>query len=152
MLTDDGPKVLEYNCRFGDPETEVLLPRMPYRVGALLHACATGRLAEMAEPKWRDEAAVCVVVAAKGYPDTPKAGGEIGGLDQDFGPHTEVFIAGAKRDAEGVLRAAGGRVLNVCARGPDLPAALAQAYGAVDKIEFPDGFFRRDIGWRALAR
>jgi len=152
MATRHGPKLVEFNVRFGDPECQVLMLRLESDLVPYLVACATGRLKGMPAPVWRDEAAVCVVVAAKGYPDTPKAGGEIGGLDEDFGPDTEVFIAGAKRDAEGVLRAAGGRVLNVCARGPDLPAALAQAYGAVDKIEFPDGFFRRDIGWRALAR
>ena len=106
----------------------------------------------MPPPVWRDEAAVCVVLAAQGYPETPRAGGEIRGAEQDFGPDVVVFHAGTKRDEAGVLRASGGRVLNVCARGADLKAALAAAYAAIDKIDFPGGFFRRDIGWRALAR
>jgi phosphoribosylamine--glycine ligase len=117
-----------------------------------LLAAATGRLQTLPPPAWRDEAAVCVVLAAKGYPDTPKAGGEIKGADADFGPDVTVFHAGVRRDPDGTLRAAGGRVLNVCARGATLKAARDKAYAAVAKIDFPDGFCRSDIGWRALAR
>ena len=92
------------------------------------------------------------MVAAQGYPETPKAGGEIGGLEAAQADGAVVFQAGAKRGADGVLRAAGGRVLNVCASGPDLKSAIDKAYGAVGRIDYPDGFFRRDIGWRALGR
>ena len=91
-----------------------------------------------------------MVLAADGYPDAPKAGGEISGADADFGADVAVFHAGTKRDAAGVLRASGGRVLNVCARAPDLRTARDKAYAALDAIDFPDGFCRRDIGWRAL--
>jgi phosphoribosylamine---glycine ligase len=152
MATRDGPKLVEFNARFGDPECQVQMLRLESDLVPYLEACANGRLAEMPEPTWRDEAAVCVVLAAKGYPGTPAAGGEIRGLDQDFGPDVVVFHAGTKRDPDGTLRAAGGRVLNVCARGPTLQAARDRAYAAVDAIDFPDGFCRRDIGWRALAR
>jgi phosphoribosylamine--glycine ligase len=152
MATKHGPKLVEFNVRFGDPECQVLMLRLESDIVPYLQACATGTLATLPPPVWRDEAAACVVVAAQGYPETPRAGGEIGGLDQDFGPDVVIFHAGTKRDEAGVLRASGGRVLNVCARGSDLKAALAQAYAAIDKIDYPDGFFRRDIGWRALAR
>ena len=152
MATRHGPKLVEFNVRFGDPECQVLMLRLESDLVPYLQACATGQLSELPAPEWRADPAVCVVVAAKGYPDRPKAGGEIRGLDQDFGEGVEVFIAGASRDAAGALRAAGGRVLNVCARGDDLPTALARAYAAVDRIDFADGFCRRDIGWRALSR
>ncbi|MBL8772126.1 MAG: phosphoribosylamine--glycine ligase [Phenylobacterium sp.] len=150
MATAAGPKLVEFNVRFGDPECQVLMLRLESDLVPYLVACAQGRLAEMAPPKWRDESAVCVVVAAKGYPDKPSAGGEIRGADADFGPDVVVLHAGTKRDAGGVLRAAGGRVLNVCAVGPTLREARDKAYAAVDAIDFPDGFCRRDIGWRAL--
>jgi len=152
MATKHGPKLVEFNVRFGDPECQVLMLRLESDLVPYLLACATGTLAQTPAPVWRDEAAACVVVAANGYPETPKAGGEIRGADQDFGADVVVLHAGTKRDEAGVLRASGGRVLNVCARGADLKAALASAYGAIDKIAFPDGFYRRDIGWRALAR
>jgi phosphoribosylamine--glycine ligase len=102
----------------------------------------------MSPPVWRDEPAVCVVMAAKGYPGAPAAGGEIAGLEglRD----ALVFHAGTKRDAGGTLRAAGGRVLNVCASGADLAQARDRAYAAVDAIHFPDGFCRRDIAAKAL--
>jgi phosphoribosylamine---glycine ligase len=152
MATRHGPKLVEFNVRFGDPECQVLMLRLESDLVPYLVACANGTLKDMPPPKWRDEAAVCVVVAAEGYPGTPKAGGEIRGAEQDFGQDVVVFHAGTKRDAEGVLRAAGGRVLNVCARAPDLQTARDRAYAAVDTIDFADGFCRRDIGWRALAR
>jgi phosphoribosylamine--glycine ligase len=152
MATRHGPMLVEFNVRFGDPECQVLMLRLESDLVPYLKACADGTLRDLPPPVWRDEAAVCVVVAAKGYPETPKSGGEIHGVDQDFGPDQAVFHAGTRRDEAGTLRAAGGRVLNVCAKGPDLKAALARAYGAVDRIDFADGFFRRDIGWRALNR
>jgi phosphoribosylamine---glycine ligase len=151
MATKQGPKLVEFNARFGDPECQVLMLRLQSDLVPYLMACATGRLAEMAEPEWCDDAAVCVVLAAKGYPDAPSAGGAIQGADADFGPDAAVFHAGTKLDEAGVLRAAGGRVLNVCARAPTLRAAKDKAYAAVDAIDFPDGFCRRDIGWRALS-
>ena len=152
MATRHGPKLVEFNVRFGDPECQVLMLRLESDLVPYLLACATGTLKAMPAPVWRGEAAACVVVAAKGYPETPKSGGEIRGAEQDFGPDGVVFHAGTRRDAAGVLRASGGRVLNVCGKGADLEAALAQAYGAIDRIDFADGFFRRDIGWRALGR
>lgn len=151
MATKDGPKLVEFNTRFGDPECQVLMLRLKSDLVPYLLACATGRLAEMPAPEWRDEAAICVVLAAKGYPGTPQAGGVIKGADADFGADAAVFHAGTKLDDEGVLRAAGGRVLNVCARAGTLRDAKDKAYAAVDAIDFPDGFCRRDIGWRALS-
>jgi phosphoribosylamine--glycine ligase len=150
MATKDGPKLVEFNVRFGDPECQVLMLRLESDLVPYLEACALGRLAEMPPPVWRDDAAVCVVLAAEGYPGTPKAGGEIRGLEVDFGPDVAVFHAGTKRDAAGTLRASGGRVLNVCARAPTLREARDRAYACVDAIDFPEGFCRRDIGWRAL--
>jgi phosphoribosylamine--glycine ligase len=148
MATRAGPKLVEFNARFGDPETQVLMLRLESDLVPYLMACAQGRLAQMPPPVWRDEAAVCVVVAAKGYPGTPAAGGPITGLDRVR--DAVVFQAGTRRDENGVLRAAGGRVLNVCALGATLQEARDRAYAAVDVIDFPDGFCRRDIGWRAL--
>jgi phosphoribosylamine--glycine ligase len=152
MATAHGPKLVEFNVRFGDPECQVLMLRLESDLVPYLAACATGKLAGLPEPKWREEAAVCVVLAAEGYPGTPKAGGRIGGAEADYGSDVVVFHAGAKRDPDGTLRASGGRVLNVCARGQDLQAARDRAYQVVDAIDFPEGFCRRDIGWRALAR
>ncbi|MEO8113507.1 MAG: phosphoribosylamine--glycine ligase [Phenylobacterium sp.] len=150
MATRDGPKLVEFNVRFGDPECQALMLRLESDLVPYLLACATGTLADLPPPAWRDEAAICVVLAAEGYPGTPKAGGEIKGLDGDLGEGVVVFIAGAVREADGTLRAAGGRVLNVCAMGPK--AARDRAYGAVAAIDWPDGFHRRDIGWQALSR
>jgi phosphoribosylamine--glycine ligase len=152
MATRQGPKLVEFNVRFGDPECQALMLRLESDLVPYLLAAATGRLMALPPPTWRDEAAICVVLAAKGYPETPKAGGEIRGADADFGPDVVIFHAGTKRDADGILRAAGGRVLNVCARGGTLKEAREKAYGAIAKIDFPDGFCRSDIGWRALAR
>ncbi|HEY3695969.1 phosphoribosylamine--glycine ligase [Phenylobacterium sp.] len=152
MATRHGPKLIEFNARFGDPECQVLMLRLESDLVPYLMACATGRLAGMAPPVWRDDAAICVVLAAEGYPGTPQAGGLIQGAEQDFGPGVVVFHAGATRDADGGLRAAGGRVLNVCARAATLQAARDRAYAAVDRIDWPGGFHRRDIGWRALDR
>ncbi|MFN3523833.1 MAG: phosphoribosylamine--glycine ligase [Phenylobacterium sp.] len=152
MATAEGPKLVEFNVRFGDPECQVLMLRLKSDLVPYLLACATGRLAELPAPAWREESAVCVVMAADGYPEAPVAGSIIRGAEQDFGPDVQVFHAGTSRDADGVLRAAGGRVLNVCAVGATLQEALDRAYGAIGRIDWPGGFYRRDIGWRALAR
>jgi phosphoribosylamine--glycine ligase len=152
MATRHGPKLVEFNVRFGDPECQVLMLRLESDIVPYLEACARGTLAELPPPRWRDDAAVCVVLAAQGYPEAPSTGGEIRGLESAVGPGAVVFHAGTRRGEDGVLRAAGGRVLNVCAQGADLQAALDAAYATVARIDFADGFFRRDIGWRALQR
>ena len=152
MATDEGPKLVEFNARFGDPECQVLMLRLESDLLPYLHAAATGRLAELAAPQWSGDCAVCVVMAAKGYPDDPLKGTQIKGAEADFGPDVVVFHAGTSRDPDGTLRAAGGRVLNVCARGPDLKTARERAYAAIAGIDWPEGFYRSDIGWRALAR
>jgi phosphoribosylamine--glycine ligase len=150
MITPEGPKLVEYNARFGDPETQALMLRLESDLVPYLLACATGKLADLPEPKWRDEAAICVVMAAEGYPDAPKAGAAIAGAEADFGGEAVVFHAGTARDEAGVLRASGGRVLNVCALGATLHEARDIAYAAVGTIDLPGGFYRSDIGWRAL--
>ena len=149
MLTERGPRLVEFNARFGDPECQVLMLRLKSDLAPILYAAATGTLASVPAPEWHAEAAICVVLAADGYPEAPKAGSLIRGAEQDFGEGVQVFHAGTVRDAEG-LKAAGGRVLNVCARGATLAEARERAYAAVDAIDWPEGFHRRDIGWRAL--
>jgi len=150
MLTPDGPKLVEFNARFGDPECQVLMLRLESDLVPYLLACATGVLADLPDPQWSDGAAVCVVLAAEGYPDAPRSGSVIEGAEAGFGPDVTVFHAGTARGADGSLVAAGGRVLNVCARGGNLRIARDRAYAAVDQIRWPGGFHRRDIGWRAL--
>ncbi len=150
MVTAQGPKLIEFNVRFGDPECQVLMLRLQSDVVPYLLAAATGALAGVEAPIWRDEAVICVVLAAEGYPGRPTAGAIINGAEADFGDDVVVFHAGTARREDGALIAAGGRVLNVCARGPTLEAARDLAYGAIDKIDLPGGFHRRDIGWRAL--
>ena len=150
MLTPHGPKLVEFNARFGDPECQVLMLRLKSDLLPYLHACAIGRLAELPPLEWHDESAICVVMAAKGYPEAPLKGSEIRGADADLGPEVVVFNAGAALSEEGILIAAGGRVLNVCARGPDLTTARERAYDALARIDWPEGFYRSDIGWRAL--
>jgi phosphoribosylamine--glycine ligase len=152
MATRHGPKLVEFNVRFGDPECQALMLRLESDLVPYLLAAATGKLKDLPPPAWRDEASICVVLAATGYPGAPQTGGAIRGAGADFGPEVVVFHAGTKRDADGTLRAAGGRVLNVCARAPTLREARDKAYAAIGKIDFPDGFHRSDIGWRALAR
>jgi phosphoribosylamine--glycine ligase len=114
-------------------------------------AAATGRLAEAPAPIFRDEAALTVVMAAEGYPGTPRKGGRIGGIEEAEATGARVFQAGTGLD-QGALVASGGRVLSVTALGADVAAAQAGAYRAVAQVDFPDGFFRRDIGWREIAR
>jgi phosphoribosylamine--glycine ligase len=151
MLTDDGPKVLEFNCRFGDPETEALMPRMPYRVGTLFHACATGRLAYEAGHAGFDEgAAVTVVLASEGYPGTYPTGLLITGVEEARSMDgVVVFHAGTDRDADGRAVTAGGRVLAVTGTGATIAEARDRAYRGVAEIHFDGMQFRTDIAARA---
>ncbi len=151
MLTRTGPKLIEYNARFGDPETQVLMLRFKGDLLATMLAVAEGRLATMPPAAFADETALTVVMAANGYPGTPQAGGSIAGLDAARTAGGTVFHAGT-RQVDGALVAAGGRVLAVSATGDGIRAAQANAYRAVEAIDFPDGFYRRDIGWRDVAR
>ncbi|MDP2258487.1 MAG: phosphoribosylamine--glycine ligase [Caulobacter sp.] len=150
MLTPTGPRLVEFNARFGDPECQVLMLRLASDIVPYLKAAAEGALAAMPPPRWRDESALCVVYAAEGYPDAPRAGAVIEGADADFGDQVAVFHAGTSRNADGDLIASGGRVLNVCALGATLQEARDLAYAAIETIDFPGGFYRTDIGWRAL--
>jgi len=151
MVTKDGPKLVEFNTRFGDPECQVLMLRLASDLVPYLLAAATGRLAQMSPPQWRDDAAICVVLAPKGYPGpTDQAGSVIAGAEQDLGDEVIVFHAGTSRRADGALLAGGGRALNVCATGRTLQIARDRAYAAIGKIDWPGGFHRSDIGWRAL--
>ena len=152
MATDEGPKVVEFNARFGDPECQVLMMRLDGDILPILLACARGDLTRVAPPQFRPETVICVVMAAQGYPDSPVEGSIIRGAERDFGPHVQVFHAGTRRQTDGQLVAAGGRVLNICARGKDIAEARDRAYAAIRKIDWPGGFFRTDIGWRALER
>jgi phosphoribosylamine--glycine ligase len=152
MLTRDGPKLIEYNCRFGDPECQVLMLRLESDLCEVLSACAENRLAALPLPEFSADTALTVVMAAEGYPGTPKQGGRIEGLAAAEATGAKVFQAGTAHDAGGALVASGGRVLNVTARGASVREAQAAAYRAVDAIAFPDGFCRRDIGWREIAR
>ncbi len=153
LMVDRGePSLIEFNARFGDPETQALMLRLESDLLPYLHACAVGGLEALPPPMLSDEAAVCVVLAARGYPDAPERGSLIGGAEAEFGEGVVVFHAGTARDAAGALRAAGGRVLNVCARAPTLAQARERAYAAVDAIDWPGGFHRTDIGARGLGR
>ncbi len=149
MLTEAGPKLIEYNCRFGDPECQVLMMRLESDLAAILKACATGTLAGH-EARFCDDTALTVVMAARGYPGTPEKGGAID-LGAAEAEGAKVFHAGTAMK-DGSLVASGGRVLNVTARGVDVTSAQAAAYRAVDAIAFPTGFCRRDIGHREIAR
>lgn len=151
MLTAEGPKLIEYNARFGDPECQVLMMRFDGDLVDLLLAVAQGRLADQGPVALADRVALTVVMAARGYPGTPEKGAVIEGIDGARATGAMVFHAGtAERD--GAIIANGGRVLNVTATGPTVSAAQAAAYAAVDAIRFPGGFCRRDIGWREVAR
>jgi phosphoribosylamine--glycine ligase len=150
MLTASGPKLIEYNVRFGDPECETLLPLLRSDLLPVLHAAATGSLSGMAL-EWDPAHSLVVILAAEGYPGTPRHGTAILGLEAAAAtPGVLVFHAGTTRDEAGTIRAAGGRVLAVQAQGASLFAAKRAAYAAVDLIDWPEGFARRDIGWRAL--
>jgi phosphoribosylamine--glycine ligase len=150
MLTTKGPQLIEYNVRFGDPECQVLMMRLDSDLLPLLLASAQGRLGGE-EARWRDDTALTVVMAAKGYPGTPMKGTPIGGIIKAEQTGAKVFHAGTAFD-DGMLVANGGRVLNVTALGASAGEAQANAYRAVDCIAWPGGFCRRDIGWRAVAR
>jgi phosphoribosylamine--glycine ligase len=152
MVTAEGPKLVEFNARFGDPECQVLMLRLQSDLVPYLLAAATGGLARMPAPVWRDAAAVCVVIAANGYPDAPRGGSVIAGAEADFGPDVVVFQAGTSRRGDGALVAGAGRALNVCALAPSLAEARALAYGAVARIDWPGGFCRTDIALKAAAR
>ncbi len=152
MLTPTGPRLVEFNARFGDPECQVLMLRLESDLVPYLLAAATGTLADQNAPVWKADAAICVVLAADGYPESPVSGAVIRGADSDFAGESVVFHAGTVRDPDGTLRSAGGRVLNVCAMGPSLQDARDKAYAAVQAIDFPGGFYRSDIAWRALER
>ena len=150
MLTEDGPKLIEFNVRFGDPECQILLLRLRSDLLPALQAACDGELANFAV-RWFDTAAVAVVMAASGYPDSPQRGAEIKGLDHAAAvKEVQVFHAGTEQDAEGRIRAVGGRVLTVCATGATVQQARDRAYEAVARIDWPTGFCRRDVGWRAL--
>lgn len=147
-LTGGGLRVVEFNARFGDPETQVVLARLTTGLGALLMAAATGRLADVPEPQWSDEHAVAVVLAAKGYPEGPRKGDVLHGLD-DVGADAVVLHAGTGRRTDGRIVAQGGRVLSVVATGPDLATARAHAYDAIGRIELRGGQYRTDIALAA---
>lgn len=149
MLTADGPKLIEYNVRFGDPECQVLMMRFAGDLAEVLLAVAEGRLADLPAPAFADDAALTVVMAASGYPGTPEKGGAIAGIAAAERDGAVVFQAGTARRGEQLV-ADGGRVLAVTARGADIAAAQRAAYAAVDAIDFPSGFFRRDIGAKAI--
>ena len=150
MLTAGGPKLIEYNVRFGDPECEAIMPRIEGDFAALLHAVATGALFEA--PTLSDDTTMTVIVAARGYPGTPARGGAIRALDSaEQVEGVAVFQAGTANDGEELV-ANGGRVLAVTARGRSLGEARKRVYEAVGRIDFADGFHRRDIGWRELER
>ncbi|WP_312491106.1 phosphoribosylamine--glycine ligase [Sphingomonas sp.] len=151
MLTEQGPKLIEYNARFGDPECQVLMLRFQGDLLAVMLAVAEGRLAELPAPSFSDDPALTVVMAAAGYPGTPRAGGSINAIDAAEATGAVVFQAGTKMDGEQLV-ASGGRVLAVTASAATVGEAQAAAYRAVDAIRFPDGFCRRDIGWREVAR
>jgi phosphoribosylamine--glycine ligase len=144
MLTDDGPKLVEYNVRFGDPEAQVVLPRLSSDLYELLVAAADGDLRAAPAPTFVDDAAVCVVAAAAGYPGQPQTGQVIDGTDADLGDAL-LFFAGVARDADGRLVTSGGRVLDVVGTGPTIAAARARAYEALTKVTFAGMQFRHDI-------
>ena len=163
MVGKKGPELIEFNARFGDPETQVLLPRLEDDLLGLLDACAEGALLltptlspqrgerGRSAARLSDTAALTVVMAAKGYPERPEKGAPIGGLAAaDALPGVSVFHAGTARHGDALV-ANGGRVLNITGFGATISEARARAYAGVAQIEFPGGFFRRDIGWRALA-
>ena len=151
MITSDGPKLIEFNVRFGDPECQVLMLAMKSDLVPYLVAAADGGLATLPPIEMNHTAVICVVVAAEGYPGTPAIGDVIQGAQSDYGPDVMVFQAGTERRRDGALVSAGGRVLNVCARGATLGEAAARAYDVVERIDFRGAFHRTDIGWRGLA-
>ena len=150
MIGAEGPKLIEYNVRFGDPECQVLMMRLKSDILELMLAASRGTL-DQVSALWRDEVALTVVMAAAGYPGDYEKGSRILGLEAAENEAVTVFHAGTERRA-GDIVASGGRVLNVTARGTNVEEARARAYAAIDRIDWPQGFCRRDIGWRALDR
>lgn len=150
MITREGPRLIEYNARFGDPECQVLMMRLKSDILDLLEAAATGNLRGR-HAEWREEAALTVIMATNGYPGAYGRGSPIAGAEGLDDETLQVFHAGTAR-IDGQLVANGGRVLNVTALGATVGEARARAYAAIDAIDWPEGFFRRDIGWRALSR
>jgi phosphoribosylamine--glycine ligase len=149
MIQNGQPRLVEYNVRFGDPECQVLMMRLGAQALDLMQAAAEGRL-DGADVTWADDHSLCVVMAADGYPGDYAKGSVIGGLDAcPADSFNMVFHAGTAAK-DGKITAAGGRVLGVTARGATLRAAADRAYDTVDRIDWPEGFCRRDIGWRAL--
>jgi len=152
MLTKEGPKLIEYNARFGDPETQVMIPRLGSDLLAALYAVSKG-MADAVKLEWKDEACLCVVMAANGYPGSYQKGSVIRGTDESNAlPDTVVFHAGTARNEAGDLTASGGRVLGLTSWAPTIEEAQKKAYAAVAKIDWPEGFCRKDIGWRAIGR
>lgn len=150
MITAEGPKLIEYNVRFGDPECQVLMMRLKSDIVELLTACADGTLGEET-PEFDDAVALTVVMAANGYPGSYKKGTQIKGLDAIDGDNVKIFHAGTKRDGDKLL-SNGGRVLNVTAKGATVQEARDRAYAAIEQIDWPEGFCRTDIAWRAIER
>ncbi len=151
MLTADGPKLIEYNARFGDPECQVLMARLDEDLLDILLAVATGTLGARGPVTWRDATALTVVIAAKGYPGTPEAGAILTGIAEAEAKGATVFQAGTRLD-DGQIVASGGRVLAVTACGSTIADAQADAYRALAAIDFPGGFYRNDIGYREIVR
>jgi phosphoribosylamine--glycine ligase len=152
MITDQGPKLIEFNVRFGDPECQALMARLRSDLLAALLAACDGELARF-DLRWDPRPAITVVMAARGYPGAYAKGTEIRGLERAAAvPGVQVFHAGTARRADGAVVATGGRVLGITAVGETLRAARDAAYRAVDSIDWPEGFCRRDIGWRAVER
>lgn len=150
MLTEDGAKLIEFNVRLGDPECQVLLPRMKSDLLPALQAACDGELRNF-DLRWNDQAAVAVVMAARGYPDAPEHGSEIRGLREAAArPEVSVFHSGTTMGPDGTTRAAAGRVLTVCGTGANLQQARNRAYAGVDAVVWPEGFCRRDIGARVV--
>ena len=149
MIEDGQPRLVEYNVRFGDPECQVLMLRLGAQALDLIHACADGRLAD-AQVNWADDHAMTVVMAADGYPGSYKKGTVIRGLDTLPEDSFNVMFHAGTTEADGAVTATGGRVLNATARGATLQEARDRAYAMVDAVDWPEGFCRRDIGWRAL--
>ena len=147
MLTKDGPKVIEYNCRFGDPETQVVLPLLESDLFTIMQAVTNGTL-DKTDVKFKNGCAACVIMASDGYPQKYQSGFE---LHIDESVKDSVFIAGAKRE-NGVLKTAGGRVLGVTATADTLKEALSKAYERVDRVHFKNAFWRKDIGAKALCK
>jgi len=149
MLTDAGPKLIEYNARFGDPECQVLMMRLGAQALDLMLACAEGRL-DQARVNWADDHAITVVMAAKGYPGSYEKGSAIHGLHRLPEDSRHMCFHAGTAEKDGHVVANGGRVLNITARGNDLAEARNRAYAMIDHINWPEGFCRSDIGWRAL--